>query len=246
MSIEDLAGRIAQARKQLEQNNRLTERLRELEPSVKIPPGRHLDREERKEFWLKSALNPNSPLLPPERKEILDRYEAGEDEIAPRDERVSARQRSTAYQGSHEPKPRREEGDEMIPRTRIEHALRDPYAYRFLSSEEKDLASSIVSSPESDQYYSEDLQAHRQKMRDRYDALSPAERAEVDELRDRRREEFWDREDYRDHDPRFNDPSSQPEDNRPSPPEDNRPSPPEDNRSGGSGLGGLFGGRRRP
>lgn len=263
MRLRRLADQIQRCVTQLEESGH---KIKSLKSSVRVPAGKALSRNDVRKVWMKLAANPDSPLLQPEREEILKRYRGRIRGVAPRDQGIKG-QPNDSYQLSHESNShesdsqesssRRQGGDRVVPRSIIDHALRDPKAYETLPEEGKRLANSMVSSPESDQHYPEDLQAHRQQMRDAHNSLSPEERTEVEELRDRRREEFWDREGYRDYDPRFNDPSSQPEDNRPSAPDDNRPNPPdnnrpsspEDNRSGGGGfadgLGDLLGRRRR-
>ena len=252
MSIKDLAARISQAWAALDEARSVTNQLQKLQPSVSVPAGEKLSPEQLRNFWRELAENPDSPLLDPQREEIVDRDRRGYGGIAPREDQPIEGRNNNAWQGSHEPRPRSEGGDKLVPRSRIDHALIDPHAYSRLSPAEKRLANSMARVPPSlvgDKYSEEDkarreeLRRHRQRLLDEHNSLPEDERQELEADRDRRRDAFWDREGYRDYDPRFSDSSplpedtsSSPEDRRPDPPANERPDPPEDKRSKLSGF----------
>ena len=173
MSADDLMAGINQARDKLQG-------ARELIKSVEVPPGKKLRRSDRTAVWRQFAQE-NSVLLDPQREEVRSRGYLGPQEYDDITGKVET------WQLSHEDLARREGGDKVVPRSLIDHAVRDPYAYRFLPPDGKKLADAISTEP--------DAVA-------RHSSLPPAERARIEELRDARREAFWVRDGYREYDPR--------------------------------------------
>lgn len=173
MSADDLMAGINQARDKLQG-------ARELIKSVEVPPGKKLTDSDRRAVWRQFAEN-NSVLFDPQREEVRNRGYLGPQEYDDVTGKVET------WQLSHEDLARREGGDKVVPRSLIDHAIRDPYAYRFLPPDGKKLADAISTKP--------DAVA-------RHSSLPPAERARIEELRDARREAFWNRDGYREYDPR--------------------------------------------
>jgi hypothetical protein len=152
---DDLTGRINQARENHQEAGNRLSGTRKINISATVPPYRWTDAT-RRAAWRQLAEDPNSLLLDPQREEIRNRGYRGPQFDNP----ITGRTETTEL--SHEPKPRRDGGTQVVPRDPRDHAARDPH--RHLPADERNLTVA---------------------------------------QRDAIREAFWDRDGYREYDPRY-------------------------------------------
>lgn len=173
MSADDLTDGINQARDKLQG-------ARELIKSVKVEPGKKLTKSDRQAVWRQLVNKPS--VIPEFMHPVIQQYN-----YRGYRERSNITGKMETWQLSHEDSARRDGGGEVVPRSKLDHARVDPFAYRFLSQEEKKVVDAISTNP--------DAVA-------RHNSLPPAERARIEALRDRNRDEFWTRPGHREYDPR--------------------------------------------
>jgi hypothetical protein len=172
---DNIAARVDAARGNIERARDTVSEAREISNAIRDSQGRLRDPEtgwfvsdpnnprseytwtdsDRRAAWRRLVEDPNSPLLPEQREEIINRGYRGPQFDNP----VTGRTETTEL--SHEPIPLREGGTEVVPRDPREHAARDPH--RYLPADEQNLT-----------------EAQRNTIRDA----------------------FWDRDGYREYDPR--------------------------------------------
>jgi hypothetical protein len=173
MSADDLIASINQARDKLQG-------ARELIKSVEVPPGKKLTVSDRRAVWRQLVNKPS--VIPEFMHPVIQQYN-----YRGYRERSNITGKMETWQLSHEDLARRENGGEVVPRSRLDHARVDPFAYQFLSEDEKNVVDSFSTDP--------DAVA-------RHNSLPPAERARIEALRDYNREEFWTRPGHSEYDPR--------------------------------------------